>query len=173
LTGTGVVINEFRLLGLPDYGDQRDQYLELRNDSAAPVDIGGWRIVTQSSGGKLRQLKVLSAGITLGPGCHYLVATVASSLKIAVDDRWEVNQTGILPWNEGGMALQQPDGSIVDQVGWGSVPSFFEGVALAKPGTFEAGNFTRIGNDTNNNRADFVDAKSISPQNSSSSCSIR
>jgi len=167
------VINEFRLLGLPDNGDQRDQYLELRNDGAAPVDIGGWKVIRQAPSGALQVVKVLSAGVTLGPGCHYLLSATHSSLKIAVDDYWYFEQTGGLGYRDAGIALQRPDGSIADQVGWGSVPSFFEGLPLPKLGESEDGTYTRTGYDTNNNLADFVDAKTISPQNSSSSCSIR
>jgi hypothetical protein len=168
-TGNGVVINEFRTRG-PNGGN--DEFIELRNDSGAPIDIGQWRIVGSNASGTTDVRRILDAGITLNAGCHFLLTnsnTSGYSDSVPGDMTYGVGVT-----DDGGIALTRADGSIVDQVGMSSGSAYREGSALDD---FGGGNsnraYARTGNDTNNNRADFSMRSPSTPQNRSASCATR
>ena len=82
LSGTNVVINEFRTRG-PN--GEYDEFIELRNDSSGAIDIGGWQLQASDNAGTTTSLRTIGAslgtssigsdgvGTTLSPGCHYLL----------------------------------------------------------------------------------------------------
>jgi len=165
-----VVISEFRTRG-PNGGN--DEFIELYNLSTSPVNIGGWRIRGSSASGGTGNRAIVTSGVTLQPGCHYLVTNSAGySGGVAGDQTYT---TGIV--DIGGIALTQSDGTIVDQVGLSSGSAFKEGAVLAalttsadrsyerKPGG-AAGN----GVDTDVNSNDFELTTPSTPQNSSAPC---
>ena len=61
-----VVISEFRVRG-PNGGS--DEFIELYNLSAAPVNIGGWLIRGSNSAGTVSTRVTITANTMLGPGC--------------------------------------------------------------------------------------------------------
>ena len=65
-----VVISEFRFRG-PD--GAADEYIELRNTTAAPQAIGGWLVQGCNSGGSISTRATINAGVTLPPGGSYLI----------------------------------------------------------------------------------------------------
>src|SRR5688500_12317043 len=76
---TTVVISEFRARG-PAGGN--DEFVEIRNISAAPVVIGGWLLRGCASGtpGNLSTRgDAVPDGVTLQPGQTYLFANDAAS----------------------------------------------------------------------------------------------
>jgi hypothetical protein len=164
-SGASVVINEFATHG-PGEG-ATDDYIELRNDSSAPVEISGWQIKEwrQTNG---NTYVVFTAGsIVLAPGCHYLVSYRPNVGGVVPDARM------VDPINmEGGIALVRNDGAIVDQAGYSPNSPFREGAVLPATIYDDGRSYTRSGNDTNDNASDFV-LRSRTPLNSTSSCAVR
>src|SRR5688500_1460347 len=72
-----VVISEFRTRG-PAGGN--DEFVELRNTSAAPVTIGGWTLQGCADGsGNPSSRATVTAGVTLAVGQSYLLTNNAAS----------------------------------------------------------------------------------------------
>lgn len=168
-TGSGVVINEFRSRGS---NGATDEFIELRNDSSNTVDIGGWRILGSNGSGTTEVRRIIDSGITLASGCHFLLTnsnTPGYSGGVSGDTTY-----GVAITDDGGIAVARPDGSIVDQVGMSSGSAYREGTPLSDFGDANTDrSYTRIGNDTNNNRADFTMRSPSTPQNRNSSCTNR
>ena len=162
--GSSVVINEFATRG-PD--ESTDDFVELRNDSAASVDIGGWRINEwRPLSGVITQF-VVPNGVVLAPGCHYLVGNRPTVAGVVPDAQL------FDPINDnGGIALQHSDGTLIDQVGYHPDSIYREGTVMPSPGPEDSRSYARVGNDTNNNVNDFV-RQSRTPLNSGSSCAVR
>jgi hypothetical protein len=158
-----VVINEFATRG----DGATDDWVELRNDSSSPVDISGWRINEWIPASGVRVAFTAGAGIVLAPGCHYLTTFRSEGVAgLPRDARIEALN------NAGGLALTRADGSIVDQVGYHPDSIYREGAVLPGLQPDDSRSYTRSGNDTNNNAADFF-LRSRTPLNSGSSCAVR
>ena len=162
--GTSVVINEFGTRG-PD--ESTDDFVELRNDTASPVDISGWRINEWRPTSGVQTQFVVPNGIVLAPGCHYLVANRPSVAGV-VPDAQLINPIN----DQGGLALQHANGSLVDQVGYHPDSIYREGTPMPLPGNEDSRSYARVGNDTNNNISDFA-RQSRTPLSSGSSCAVR
>ena len=163
-SGTGVVISEFRTRG-PLGGN--DEFVELFNTTASPVDISGWKIRGSNSSGTVGDRATVPAGTTLGPGCFFLATnTAASGYSGAVPGNLTYT-TGIT--DDGGLALTLGDNTILDQVGMSAGSLFGEGTRLAVFGSTNSDRaYARTptpGADTNDNAADFVMTSPSGPQN--------
>ena len=163
-SGIGVVINEFRMRG-PMGGN--DEFIEIRNNSSANVNIGGWQVVGSNSSGATSVRRNIPSGIVLGVGCHYLLGNSnTNGYAGSTDTTYGVGLT-----DTGGIALRKSDGTVVDQVGLSSGSAFKEGSPL--PG-FPSDNtnhsYSRTAVDTNNNLADFLMISPSTPKTSASSC---
>jgi uncharacterized protein YjdB len=172
LTGSSVVINEFRLRSSDG---STDDYVELRNDSSAAVDISGWQIREWlASDGSIALKFTVPSGIVLQPGCHYLPAFNATVKANPFSAQLGVPADGHLSnlTTNGGIALVRTDGTIVDQAGMNPSSLFKEGNTLPPTGIDDDRAYTRMGNDTNDNASDFVRV-TATPLNSSSSCAVR
>ncbi len=166
-----VLISEFRTRGP---AGASDEFVELYNPTASTVPIGGLKIRASNASGTTSDRVTITAGATLGPGCHYLVANTSYSGSVTPNQTYG---TGIA--DDGGIAITRSDGTtILDQVGMSNGSAYKEGTPLAplsanvdqsyerKPG----GAFGN-GTDTNNNASDFLlNAASSNPQNLSSGC---
>ena len=166
--GTSVVLNELASRG-PNGSD--DEFIELRNDSASSVQVGGWRIMRSDRNGATTVLHTLPSGRTLGPGCHYLLAHNGFIFYGPPPDDRYGNQYD----DDGGVALVMPDGSIVDQVGMSNTSAYREGAPLSPlPHDSDTRRtYGRAGRDTNDNQSDFRVSPGGSPQNAAASCTIR
>jgi predicted extracellular nuclease len=165
-SGTSVVINEFALRS--QWG-QFDDYVELRNDGAAAVDISGWQIREWiASSGSIEVKATVGSGVVLAPGCHYLASTLNATLGGVARDTNLSDLRG-----DGGLALVRTDGSIVDQVGMNPNSPFREGTPLRPTTADDSPAYTRAGNDTNDNASDFLTRSTRTPMNSASSCAVR
>lgn len=122
----GIVINEFRSRG--PRGDQ-DQFIELRNVPDSPITARGWFLQTSTRSYEVNPQPIASIdGVTINPGCHYLLAAMTSG-----------TYSGSVP-GEGqmlarlqdtiGLALRTSGGQVVDQVGMGNNTAYKEGVSL-------------------------------------------
>jgi hypothetical protein len=166
LTGASVVINEL----IPRTTDGGSwEFVELRNDSSRAVDVGGWRLMTGTAKRPQDTTTYFTfpAGVTLLPGCHYLVATKDVIFGVVPDFRVSSALDG-----DSGIALLRGDGTIVDQVGLDANAPYKEGLPLPNFGVDDDRPYTRVGNDTNNNVFDFA-RQAPTPMNRASSCSVR
>lgn len=169
-----IVISEFRTRG-PNGGN--DEFIELYNLSAAPVDISGWQVRGSNNSGTASTRAVINAGTVLNPGCHYLLTNPNASGgpysgSVAGDQTFSPGIT-----DDGGIAVATPDGTIIDQVGMSNGSAFKEGSALSPLGSNADGGYERrpgvasgSGQDTDNNGADFIARAPSDPQNAGSTC---
>lgn len=164
-----IVISEFRTRG-PNGGN--DEFVELFNLSTSPVNIGGWRLRGSSGTGGTGNRATIAVGTTLQPGCHYLLTHSGYSGAVAGDKTYS---TGIS--DDGGIALINDDGTIVDQVGLSTGSAFKEGATLNPVTTNENRSYERkpggsggSGVDTDINSDDFQVTSPSTPQNLSSVC---
>jgi len=167
--GTSVVLNELASRG-PNGSD--DEFIELRNDSASSVQVGGWRIMRSDRTGATAVLHTLPSGLTLGPGCHYLIANGGFIFYGPPPDARYQNNTYE---DDGGVALVTSGGAVVDQVGMSTGSAYREGTPL-NPLPHDSDTrrtYARVGRDTNDNQFDFRVSLGGTPQNASGSCTIR
>ena len=179
LSGTGVVINEFRTRG-PN--GEHDEFIELRNDSPASIDIGGWHIHASDTAGATTLLRTIgatggtpgefsgtdAARTTLGPGCHYLLVNFNGYRGVA-DNTYSIG----IP-DAGGLAIIDESGTTIDAVGLSVGSAFKEGTPLsAFPGTNSDHSYKRTGNDTNNNANDFSLSSPSTEKSRLTTCLVR
>ncbi len=154
-----LLISEFRTRGP---AGASDDFVEIYNPTTSTLIIGGLRIRASNSSGTISDRLTITAGTTLGPGCHYLVANSASGGYSGTTAPDQTYGTGIT--DDGGIAITGSNGTtIIDAVGMSGGSAFKEGTTLSplsgnldqsyerKPG----GSFGN-GVDTNNNSVDFV-----------------
>jgi hypothetical protein len=161
-----LVISEFRSRG-PKGAD--DEFIELYNPSGAAVNIGTWMIKKSSGcGTSLSTLVTIPAGTILLSGQHYLVAATGSSITNA-DRTYPASLA-----DNGGLALVNTLGTLVDQVGMCATTQYREGTTLVPlTGTSDQSYERKPGGatscyDTNNNANDFSLISPASPLNKAS-----
>ena len=167
------MISEFRTRG-PSGGN--DEFVELYNASAAPVDISGWKIWGSNASGTVSARTTIPANVSLEPGCHYLATNSGTAGYSGGISGNATYSTGIT--DDGGIAITRPDNTIVDQVGLSSGSAYKEGVPLASLGSSnlnrsyerKPGGADGNGIDTDNNSSDFALITPSTPQNLSSQC---
>ena len=109
---TTVVISEFRTRG-PNGAN--DEFIELFNKSAGPVDISGYKIARSNAAGATTVIRTIPAGTTIASRRFYLLTNngvQGYSGSVAADANY--NQ-GID--DDGGLALLMPGDQVVDMVG--------------------------------------------------------
>ena len=144
---TAVVINEFAARLGPD--EACSEFVELVNTSSAEQNLGGWKVAVSGPNGASALYTGIPIGMVIGPGCHLLIATQPSGLLRDVAAQCNLA-------DDGGLALLNAEGAIIDQVGMSSGSQFHEGTPLD---TFDAhargDSYSRVRN-TGNNALDFV-----------------
>jgi hypothetical protein len=159
-----VVISEFRTRG-PN--GVNDEFVELFNPTGAPVNIGNW-LIRQSSGcaSVITNQVTIPANTILLAGQHYLTAASNSSSVTGAD---QVFTPGLV--DNGGIALINLSGLIVDQVGMCISTLYHEGMNLEPLLTDENRSYERRQGgatacyDTDNNGGDFLLNEPSQPQN--------
>ena len=155
---TTVVVNEF------------NTFVELKNISTGTLNISGYRIQGSSGANQLvARLATVPAGVSIAPGCTYLLAATGDTLLGATTRDLALSEAVTE-----GVAVIQPGGMIVDAAGrrsnfspTGPDTPYLETTGLPKIAD-SAGvqSFARAGDlDTNNNAADFVPLATATPQN--------
>jgi predicted extracellular nuclease len=164
-----IVISEFRTRG-PAGGN--DEYVELRNRSAAPVDISGWRLQGCASGtpGNASNRVTVESDVLLAPGAAYLFANDGSagySGAAEPDATYGTGFTDFAATNFAGIRILDATNTVRDGVGSPNSPCR-EGTGLLTPGVNADNSFERLGGttDTNNNLPDFQGPKPGNPQSS-------
>ena len=164
-----VVVSEFRTRG-PAGGN--DEFIELRNRSASPVEISGWRLQGCASGtpGNPSNRVVVGSDVFLPAGGSYLFANDATggySGTVEPDETYGTGITDFAAGNFAGIRIVDTTNTVRDGVGSPNSPCR-EGTGLVTPGTNGDNSFERLGGttDTNDNQPDFEGPKPGNPQNS-------
>jgi hypothetical protein len=161
--GAGLRINEF-MTGVSGAG--ANEFVELYNGGDTAADLSGYRLVYRSSSGTNDVgLAVIPDGTTLAPGALYLFGGRDYAGPPPADQSF----TAGLSSTGGGLALRQPDGTIVDSLGYGdAVNAFVRGhPAPAPPSAPAPGNSdVRLpdGHNTDDNSVDFSVSTTPTPR---------
>lgn len=146
----------------------QNDFVELYNRSASPVDTAGWSIQYTSEDGDSWDFGKQPLGGTIGPGEYYLIALGSGGAIGAPLPAAQINGQINMGSSGGKVALVNSfdglvgncplgDPSLLDFVGYGS-PDCREGAAPA-PAPSSSTSIFRLGGgsiDTNNNGSDFV-----------------
>ena len=167
-----VVISEFRTRG-PAGGN--DEFIELFNLSVSTVDISGWVIRGSNNDGTVTTRAIINNGVSLNPGCRFLLT---NSNTNGYSGSVPGNQTyGVGITDDGGIALVNSSGTIIDQVGMSSGSVFKEGTTLIPLTSSTNRSYERrpggapgSTQDTDNNQNDFLLLSPSQPQNGLASC---
>lgn len=144
---SAVVINEFAARLGPN--EACSEFVELVNTSRDEQNLGGWKVAVSGPNGSPALYTGIPIGMVIGPGCHLLIATQPSGLLRDIAAQCNLA-------DDGGLALLNVEGTIVDQVGMSSGSEFHEGTPLATFDTHATGDsYSRVRN-TGNNALDFV-----------------
>ena len=161
-----IVISEFRTRG-PAGGN--DEFVELRNRSAARVDISGWRLQGCAAGapGDTSNRATVGSDVFLPAGGSYLFAHTGYSGTVAPDETYGTGITDFAATNFPGIRIVDTTNVIRDGVGSPNSPCR-EGTGILTPAANGDNSFERLGGttDTNNNQPDFQGPKPGNPQNS-------
>jgi hypothetical protein len=166
-TATHVVISEFRFRG-PTGGS--DEFIELYNPTGNTVDISGWKVQKSNATGTQTTIKSIPSGTLLYSGQHYLIAPSGYSGSVPPD---LTATLGIV--DNGGIALLDSNGQIVDQVGMTVCSGCYVETSPLTQLTVNVnqGYERKLGGasdsceDSDNNASDFLLAAPSDPQNSS------
>ncbi len=147
-----------------------DEFIELYNAGDAPFDLNGHRLLYRTAAGTTDLPRYEWRASTIVPPYHHylLVREGADGYDGPVVGNATFSQ-GI--GDDGGLALVDPAGRIVDAVGWGSASNIFvEGAPAPRPGPEQSierlpGGNAGNGVDTNHNASDFVLRPIPEPQN--------
>jgi predicted extracellular nuclease len=152
---SGVVISQFRTRTA---ASTFDEYLQVTNTTAAPVDLSGWQLYDCfTSGGKAQvgtDSEPLPAGTELPAGKSFVFGKDIGDYSGVADAtyKFQVSETG-------GFQLRDKSGTVQDSVGAPGT-ACAEGPGLVMPTTGTNFTFTRHGTppalvDTDQNAADF------------------
>ncbi len=164
-----ILISEFRTRG-PLGGN--DEFVEIWNNSASPVNIGGYTLRGSNNAGTNSVRATVPAGTTLNAGCYYLFFNNTASTGYSGATPGNTGYaTGIT--DDGGIAIANGAAVILDQVGMSAGSAFKEGTTLAPMTVSQNQSYERkpgggSGNslDTQNNATDFLTNTGTSnPQN--------
>ena len=167
-------INQFRARG-PAGGN--DEFVELINAGTTVLDVSGYKLNGSNASGTTGTRLTLPAGTSIAPGCHLLLINKASggySGSVPGDLTYSTGFT-----DDGGLAVLDASGTVVDQVGLSSGSAYKEGTPLASLGSSNADksyvrttNAAGLPNDSGDNSADFVTLSPSTPANSASPCVV-
>ena len=177
-----IVISQFQTGG-GGAGTFNDEFVEIFNRGADPVDLNGYRLVYRSatgSGDVVVPFATWSTTTVIPPGGYYLIAS--TSYDGAVTPNLQYNPTTCqcsMGAAGGGLALRlgaNNTGAILDSVGWGTATNLFvEGTVTAAPAANNSQARQLNGcQDSDNNASDFTSVIPSAPRNASttpSACS--
>ena len=168
-----LLISEFRTRGP---ASASDEFVEIYNPTTSVQTIGGLKIRASNGSGTISDRVTITAGTTLSPGCHYLVANTSAGGYSGAVPANQTYGTGIT--DDGGIAITGSNGTrIIDAVGMSDSSAYKEGTTLAQLAGSADQSYERkpggaFGNgvDMNDNAGDFSLTTPSNPQNSSAGC---
>lgn len=164
-----ILISEFRTRG-PSGGN--DEFVEIWNNSASPVNIGGYTLRGSNNAGTNSVRATVPAGTILNAGCYYLFFNSTAGTGYSGGTPGNSGYaTGIT--DDGGIAIADAGAVILDMVGMSAGSIYKEGTILATTPVSQNQSYERkpgggSGNslDTNNNANDFfLNTGTSNPQN--------
>ena len=170
-----IVISQFQTGG-GGAGTFNDEFIEIFNRGADPVDLNGYRLVYRSATGSNDvniPFATWTATTVIPAGGYYLIAS--TSYDGTVTPNLLYNPTTCqcsMGAAGGGLALRLGDnntGAMIDSVGWGTATNIFvEGTVTAAPAANNSQSRQENGcQDTDNNSANFVSTTPSAPRNAS------
>lgn len=163
-----IVISEFRTRG-PQGAN--DEFIELQNVSSSAVSLRDWRVEGSNGLGGTQTRRILGP-LTLNPGCYFLLTNSHPNGGPYSGAATGDMTYGVGMMDDGGIALQDSSGRMIDLVGMSIGSAFGEGTRLASFGNAKTDrSYARTGSDTNDNARDFTMRSPSDPQNTSSACS--
>ena len=173
-SANSVVISEFRTRGP---GGGNDEFVEIYNPTANPVDISNWILSASNVEGSVQNRATIPAGTLLRSGQYYLFAHnsyIVPSGGVSPNLRYGTS----IP-NDGGVAILNASGDIIDQVGMSGGSFYQEGETLPAFSGTSNGSYERLDGgdldscvDTDDNENDFQNSNSSSIHNYSSPLSL-
>jgi hypothetical protein len=169
-----VVISEFRTRG-PAGGN--DEFVEIFNATGYSVNLNNWSIRKSSGCATSTDPLVANINTTLIPGQYYLIGNLGTATSPGYTGQMDQSYPASASIaNNGGVALIDSSGNIVDQVGMCNDTLYKEPPILDQltddvDQSYERESASETNNctDTDNNAADFsLNASSSNPQTSSS-----
>jgi predicted extracellular nuclease len=172
LQAADLSITQFRVRG-PAGGN--DEFIELQNTGAAALDVSGYKLNASNASGTTGTRLTFPAGTSIAPGCFLLLGNSAASGysgSVLPDLKYGTGVT-----DDGGLAILDASGTVVDQVGLGSGSAYKLGTPLASLGSANAdqgyGRKTSgsgMPQATGDNASDYVKVSPTAPRNSTSTC---
>lgn len=165
-------ITQFRVRG-PAGGN--DEFVEVQNGGSAPLDVSGFKLNASNATGVTGTRFTFPGGVTIQPGCFVLLGNKTSpgySGTVPADFTYA---TGIT--DDGGLALLDTAGNVLDQVGLSAGSAYKLGTPLASLGSGNAdqGYLHKttgggLPQGTGDNSADWVKVAPTTPHNAASAC---
>jgi len=151
---TSVVINEVYGGGGNANAPYRNDFIELKNVSGAPLSVKGWEIQYASAGGTSWAGTIL--GGTIAKDGSYLIQEAAGTTNTSAASLPGPNAFGDIAMSgtAGKVRLVDPTGTVVDLVAYGSGASPYEGNGPT-PAPSNTTSVARTGADTDDNKTDF------------------
>ncbi|NID13909.1 lamin tail domain-containing protein [Luteibacter yeojuensis] len=175
LQAANLSITQFRVRG-PSGGN--DEFVEVQNTGTAALDVSGYKLNASNASGTTGTRLTFPAGTSVAPGCFLLLANGASSGysgSVTPDLKYG---TGIT--DDGGLALLNASGAIVDRVGLSSGSAYKQGTPLASLGSSNSDqgygrklNGAGLPQNSGDNAADWVKVAPTAPRASTSPCTVQ
>jgi len=173
LPSPNLVISQVQMGGA---ANANDEFVEIHNNGADPVDLNGYRVVYRSQNGSndvANPLAVWSTSTIIQPGQYLLIASVSYDGGVTPDRVYDPTALSVsMSGTNGGLAIRMGEnntGTIIDSLGWGTVTNgFAEGTATTAAGNDNSKARALNGcQDTDNNSLDFSTLTAVTARNSS------
>jgi endonuclease G len=171
LISPNIVVSQFQVAG----ATANDEFIELHNTSASPVDLSGLRVVYRSTSGTNDVLFAEWTTSTIIPaGGYYLIAS--TGYDGATVPNFIYNPTTCacsMSATSGGIAVRSGasnSGVIIDSVGFGAATNVFveTTTTIAPPANTGQARLNNGCQDSDNNSNDFSNVNPAAPRNAAS-----
>lgn len=155
-----------------------DEFVEIHNNGAAPIDLNGYRVVYRSATGTsdvMNPFAVWTTSTILQPGKYYLIASVSYDGGVTPDGTYNPTTCSCsMSATSGGVAIRQganDTGTIIDSFAWGT-PSASHAFIETTPATAAGNDNSKVRaqdgcQDNDNNSTDFTTLAPASARNGS------
>ncbi len=175
LQAADLSITQFRARG-PAGGN--DEFVEVQNTGTAALDLSGYKLNASNASGTTGTRFTFPTGTAVAPGCFLLLANKAASGYSGTVTPDLTYATGFT--DDGGLAVLDANGAIVDQVGLSAGSAYKLGTPLASLGSGNSDqgygrkvNGAGLPQSTSNNAADWVKVAPTAPRASTSPCTVQ
>ncbi len=172
LPSPNLVISQVQMGGA---ANANDEFIEIHNNGADPVDLLNHRVVYRSASGTndVGPMAVWATSTIIQPGQYMLIAATSYDGGISPDKVYDPTVCACsMSATGGGVAIRFGDsntGTVLDSVAWGSATNIFiEGTTTPAPGNDNSKARALNGcQDSDNNSADFATLTPAAARNTS------